>query len=146
MRMRLAWKKSQKTLDASKRLHKNKTRSTGSVDKGTWSQLLPLLGLRTRKSAGTSSLSNLVGCEMSWPGRSYNRVLIGVPPIPKVVFKIIEPKRIDSLLYAMIDFVNHGIQGTATWSQLSFVPPKNWHKTEHIIICSSNRWDVTDFM
>ena len=34
MRMRLAWKKSQKTLDTSKRLHRNKTRSTGSVDKG----------------------------------------------------------------------------------------------------------------
>ena len=27
-------KKSQKTLDTSKRLHRNKTRSTGSVDKG----------------------------------------------------------------------------------------------------------------
>ena len=39
MRMRLAWKKSQKTLDTSKRLHRNKTRSTGSAGKGTWSQL-----------------------------------------------------------------------------------------------------------
>ena len=30
---RLAWMKSQKTLDTSKRLHQNKTRSTGSVGK-----------------------------------------------------------------------------------------------------------------
>ena len=28
----------------------------------------------------------------------------------------------DSLLYAMIEFFNHGIQGTATWSQMSLVP------------------------
>ena len=56
MRMRLAWKKSQKTLAASKRLHRNKTRGTGGVDKGTWSQLLPLLGLRTAESAGAWSL------------------------------------------------------------------------------------------
>ena len=36
--------------------------------------------------------------------------------------KKIEPKRVDSILYTMIEFFNHGIQGTATWSQLSFVP------------------------
>ena len=34
MRIRLVWKKSQKTLDKSKRLHQNKTRSTESVGKG----------------------------------------------------------------------------------------------------------------
>ena len=34
MRMRLAWKKSQNTLDTSKRLHQNKTWSTGSAGKG----------------------------------------------------------------------------------------------------------------
>ena len=33
--MRLAWKKSQKTLDTSKRLHRNKNRSTGSVEQRT---------------------------------------------------------------------------------------------------------------
>ena len=57
MRMRLAWKKSQKTLDTSKRLHQNKTRSTGSVDKGLNyldPNSLPSLGLRTQTSAGAS--------------------------------------------------------------------------------------------
>ena len=34
MRMRLAWRKSQKTLDTSKRIHQNKTRCTGNVGKG----------------------------------------------------------------------------------------------------------------
>ena len=38
MRMRLACKKSQKTIDTSKRLNRHKTRSTGSANKGTWSQ------------------------------------------------------------------------------------------------------------
>ena len=47
-----------------------------------------------------------------------------VPPRPKeeVLFNVFEPKLVDSILYAMIEFFNHGIQGTATWSQLSFVP------------------------
>ena len=41
-------------------------------------------------------------------------------PLPGgTVFK---PKRVDSILYTMIEFFNHGIQGTATWSQLSLVP------------------------
>ena len=119
-RMRLAWKKSQKTLDTYKRLHQNKTWSTGSVDKGTWSQLLPLLGLRTRKSAGASSLSDLPGCEMSWPGGVYNRVLN------------CGSTQTQGLLYTMIEFFNHGIQGKTTWSQcganveptLSFCPDK----------------------
>ena len=38
------------------------------------------------------------------------------------MFNVFEPKLVDSLLYAMIEFFNHGIQDTATWSQLSFVP------------------------
>ena len=40
-----------------------------------------------------------------------------------MLFNVFEPKLVDSLLYAMIEFFNHGIQGTATWSQLSLVPP-----------------------
>ena len=39
-----------------------------------------------------------------------------------MLFNVFEPKLVDSLLYAMIEFFNHGIQGTATWNQLSFVP------------------------
>ena len=39
-----------------------------------------------------------------------------------MLFNVFEPKLVDSLLYAMIKFFNHGIQGTATWSQLSLVP------------------------
>ena len=39
-----------------------------------------------------------------------------------MLFNVFEPKLVDSLLYAMIEFFNHGIQGTATWSQLSLVP------------------------
>ena len=40
------------------------------------------------------------------------------------MFNVFEPILVDSLLYAMIEFFNHGFQGTATWSQLSFVPQK----------------------
>ena len=39
-----------------------------------------------------------------------------------MLFNVFEPKLVDSLLYAMIEFFNNGIQGTATWSQLSLVP------------------------
>ena len=42
-----------------------------------------------------------------------------------MLFNVFEPKLVDSLLYAMIEFFNHGIQGTATWSQLSLVPPSD---------------------
>ena len=48
MKMRLAWKKSQKTLDASKRLHQNKTRSTRSAGKGLDSQLCHYWELQTQ--------------------------------------------------------------------------------------------------
>ena len=44
------------------------------------------------------------------------------------MFNVFEPKLVDSLLYAMIEFVNHGIQGTATWSQLSLVPHQQYIK------------------
>ena len=37
---------------------------------------------------------------MSWPGDAYNRV------------KVFEPKQVDSLLYTLINFFNHDIQGT----------------------------------
>ena len=86
--MRLAWKKSQKTLDTSKRLHKNKTRSTGSAGKGLDSQLCHYWELRTRQSAGASRLkASTIGS------------LILVPPTPKEkVFKVFELKRVDSLL------------------------------------------------
>ena len=47
-----------------------------------------------------------------------------VPPTLKKVFKVFEPKWVDSLLYTTISFFNHGTQGTATGSQLSFVPPE----------------------
>ena len=53
MRMRLDWKKSQNTLDTSNRIHRNKTRSTGSVGKGLGSQLSHDWELHTRKQAGS---------------------------------------------------------------------------------------------
>ena len=93
MRMRLVWKESHKPLNTSKRLHINKTRSTGSAGKGTWSQLLLSSQLRTRKSAGASSLRAPRGVWHSWPGGSYNRVL-----------NCGSPKRVGSLLHSMIDF------------------------------------------
>ena len=40
--MRLAWKKIQKTLDTSKRLHRNKNRSTGSVEQRTYINFIPI--------------------------------------------------------------------------------------------------------
>ena len=52
MRMKLDWKKSQNTLDTSNRIHRNKTRSTGSVGKGLGSQLSHDWELHTRKQAG----------------------------------------------------------------------------------------------
>ena len=52
MRMRLDWKKSQNALDTSNRIHRNKTRSTGSVGKGLGSQLCHDWELHTRKQAG----------------------------------------------------------------------------------------------
>ena len=60
---------------------------------------------------------------MSWPGGAYNWVLNcgSTQTQGGGVQKLFEPKRVDSLLYIMIEFFNHGIQGTAMWSQLSFV-------------------------
>ena len=49
MRMRLAWKKNQKTIDASNRLHQNKTRSGQRT-----SQLCNYWELQTRKWVGLS--------------------------------------------------------------------------------------------
>ena len=57
---------------------------------------------------------------MSRSGGAYNRVLNCGSPIPnEEVYKVFEPKRVDSLLYTMIGLLNHGTQGTATGSQLS---------------------------
>ena len=58
MRMRLAWKKSHKTLDTSKRLHQNKTRSTGSAGKGLHSKHCHYWELRTRESAASPNHLN----------------------------------------------------------------------------------------
>ena len=61
LRMRLSWKKSQKTLDTSKWLHRNNNWSTGSVGKGTWSQLCHYWDCGLGKSAGTLSLKTSSG-------------------------------------------------------------------------------------
>ena len=116
MRMRWTWKKSQKTLDTSKRLHQNKTRSTGSVDKGLNPNLLQSLGLRTPTSAGASSLRVPTGM---WNVLVGGRLQLGLrfwfPPRPKEeVFNVFEPKLVDSLLYAMIEFFNNGTQWAAS--------------------------------
>ena len=77
MRMELAWKKSQKTLDTSKRLHQNKTRSTGSAGQRNLFTTLLLLGLRTRESAGASRLKAPSGgakCPNTFFCCTYNRV------------------------------------------------------------------------
>ena len=66
MRMRLACKKSQNTLDTSKRLHQNKTRSTGSADKWLDSQFFHYRELQGRHS-------------LEGPGRGWNPYL-GVLP------------------------------------------------------------------
>ena len=75
MRMRLVWKKSQKTLDTSKRLHRNKTRRTGSVGKGLDPNFAIIGNCRLGESAGASCLkapSGLVKNPGRWrlqPGR-----------------------------------------------------------------------------
>ena len=55
----VGWKKSQKTLDTSKRLHQNKTRSTGSGGEELDSQLRHYWELQTRKRAGLKSIPSL---------------------------------------------------------------------------------------
>ena len=61
MRMRLDWKKSQNTIDTSNWIHRNKTRSTGSVGKGLGSQLYHDLELHTRKQAGLLLQGLMIG-------------------------------------------------------------------------------------
>ena len=84
---------------------------------------LPLLGLQTRKNAGALSLrapSGGVKCPGHVAPTTGSQIV--VPPIPKEeVFNVFEPKRGGQPSVYHIIF-NHGIQGTATWSQLSFVP------------------------
>ena len=83
MRMRLAWKKSQKTLDTSTRLHQNKTRNTGSAGKGLDSQYWEL---QTRKWAGSSL-----------PGRGWNPYP-GAPPTTGLLV-VWRPQSKDSVLF-----------------------------------------------
>ena len=60
---------------------------------------------------------HLAGCEISRLGGAYNRVLnCGSPRPNEEVFKVFEPKRVDSLLCTMIGFFNHDTQGTETVS------------------------------
>ena len=83
---------------------------------------MPSLGLRTQNNAGASRMRVPSGGGGGgvWnvlAGAAHSRVLnCGSPPRPKEeVLKVFEPKQVDIIL-------NHGIQGTATWIQLSFVP------------------------
>ena len=90
MSMRLALKKSQKTLDTSKRLHRNTTRIPGSVGKGLIN-LLPSLALWTRQNPGASSLRAPSGAWNALAGGAYNRVLVlnsGSPRPKDEVFKV----------------------------------------------------------
>ena len=77
---------------------------------------MPSLGLRTQTSAGTSNLRVPTGM---WNVLAGGRLQLGlkilVPPRPKeVLFNVFEPKLVDSLLYAMIEFFNHGTQWGAS--------------------------------
>ena len=111
IRMRLAWKKSQKTLDTSKRLHRNKTWSTGSAGKGTWSQLCHYWDCGLGKVQMHHTWRHLAGCEISWPGGAYNRVLNCGSPSHKV-FTVFEPKCINSLLLPSASwYPGHGNRG-----------------------------------
>ena len=83
--MRLAWKKNQKTLDASKRLHQNKTRSTGSAGKGTWSQFCHYWDCGLGKMQVHHTWRHLVGL---WNVPAKWRLQLGLkcpPPRPKEV-------------------------------------------------------------
>ena len=65
----------------------------------------------------------------SQPGGAYSRIFNFGSPRPKEeVFNFVWPKQVDSLLYTMIGFFNHGTQGTVTGSQLSFVPLPHTHR------------------
>ena len=89
MRMSLAWTKSQKTLDTSKRLHQ----STGIEGKGIWSQLGHNWGGRLGESAGVSRLkAPSGGCEISRPGGANNQVLncAPIPPNPQTQGQVVQ--------------------------------------------------------
>ena len=86
--MRLAWKKSHKRLDTSKRLHQNKTRSTGR----TWSQFIAIIGsadsgkCRCVKPEGTYGVWNVLAGGRLQPGL---KLWSPPPPRPKEeVFKV----------------------------------------------------------
>ena len=68
MRMRLASKKSQKKLDKSKILHRNKTQSTGSAGKRLDPNFAIIGDCRLRESAGASRLQ-APGGEVKNPGQ-----------------------------------------------------------------------------
>ena len=91
-----------------------------SAVSGLWSVVLRT----TWKSAGVSSL-RVPSAGVKCPSRP--RLQLGLklwfPQTQGGGVQSFEPKQVDSLLFTMIEFCNHGIQGTATWSQLSFVPP-----------------------
>ena len=83
---------------------------------------------------GASSPRDLVGCEMSWPGGVYNVGLnCGLHRPKEEVFKVFEPKRVDSILYTMIYFFNRGTQAT-NGNQLSFVP-RDIHRHSACTFC-----------
>ena len=100
MRMRLAWKKSQKTLDTSKRLHQNKTLSTGSAGKGLNLNFAIIGTADSGKVQVHHTWRHLAGGETFLLGGAYNRVFnCGPPPPPRPkVSKVFEPKRVNSLL------------------------------------------------
>ena len=99
-RTRLAWKKSQKTLDPSKRLHQNKTRSAG---KGTRSQHCHYWDCGLGKVQVCHTWRHIAGV-WNVPVRWRLQPGLKLPQRPKV-FKVFEPKRVGILLYTTIGFI-----------------------------------------
>ena len=51
-----------------------------------------------------------VKCPSRRPPTTGSEVLVPPRPEEEVLFTVFEPKLVDSLLYAMIEFFNHGTQ------------------------------------
>ena len=143
MRMRLAWKKSRKTLDTSKILHQNKTRSTGSAGKGLHSQLCHYWNGRLGNGQGHHSREG--------PGRGWNQYS-GAPPTTVLLF---DPSPSQRIIYKrppsrphQIDLLWHAEWGasiiTQTLHGYPFTRPRSRSRAWHVPFWEQQLYKILD--
>ena len=125
MRMRLAWKKSQKTLHKSTRIYWNKTGSTGSAGKWLDSQLCHYWKLRTGASRLKASRGGGGGGAGETSSRWRLQPGLSSPP-PEQRRQCIKLLNLN-LFATMIECTKHTTQGMY-WEQLYYVYPRWMHK------------------